>query len=339
MGRKTYVTPTSYLELILTFQSLLGEKRNETEQHRQRYLTGLEKLKFAASQISVMQEELHALQPKLIETSAATEKLMIKIERDTVDVEATKEVVAADEALANVAAAAAQAIKDDCENDLAEAIPALEVALQALDTLKPADITIVKSMKNPPLAIKMVLEAVCIMRGVKPEKKMDPSGKQYDDYWASSLKMLGDMKFLDALKDYDKNNIPPAYMKKIREKFIKNPDFEPSNIKNVSTACEGLCKWVRAMEVYDRVIRIVEPKKAKLAEAEGDLQSQMDKLAEKRAQLQRVTDKLQALNDEYAVMNRKKRNLEENIDLCAQKLDRAEKLIGRVSSILKDFCA
>lgn len=61
--------------------------------------------------------------------------------------------------MANEAAAAAQAIKDDCESDLAEAIPALNAALQALDTLKPSDITIVKSMKNPPAGVKLV----CIM--------------------------------------------------------------------------------------------------------------------------------------------------------------------------------
>lgn len=126
----------------MTFKSLLSKKREEIEEQRHRYLNGLDKLQFAASQVAVMQDELTALQPKLIETSAATEKLMIKIERDTVDVEATKEVVAADEALANEAAAAAQAIKDDCENDLAEAIPALEAALQALDTLKPGTLFI-----------------------------------------------------------------------------------------------------------------------------------------------------------------------------------------------------
>ena len=57
------------------------------------------------------------------------------------------QVVAADEAVANEAAAAAQAIKDECEGDLAEAIPALEAALSALNTLKPADITMVKAMK------------------------------------------------------------------------------------------------------------------------------------------------------------------------------------------------
>ena len=57
------------------------------------------------------------------------------------------QVVAADEAVANKAAAAAQAIKDDCESDLAEAIPALNAAIHALNTLKPQDITLVKSMK------------------------------------------------------------------------------------------------------------------------------------------------------------------------------------------------
>jgi len=57
------------------------------------------------------------------------------------------QVVAADEAIANEAAAAAQAIKDECENDLAEAIPALEAAISALNTLKTADITEVRAMK------------------------------------------------------------------------------------------------------------------------------------------------------------------------------------------------
>lgn len=55
--------------------------------------------------------------------------------------------MAADEAIANKAAAEAQAIKDECESDLAEAIPALEAAIEALDTLKPADITEVRAMR------------------------------------------------------------------------------------------------------------------------------------------------------------------------------------------------
>ena len=84
--------------------------------------------------------------------------------------------VAADEAVANKAAAKAKGIKDECESDLAEAIPALESAIAALNTLKPSDITLVKSMKNPPAVIKLVMEAVCIMKAIKAERKPDPSG-------------------------------------------------------------------------------------------------------------------------------------------------------------------
>lgn len=55
-------------------------------------------------------------------------------------------------------------------------MPALEAALSALDTLKPADITVVKSMQNPPGLVKLVMESICVMKGIKPERKPDPSG-------------------------------------------------------------------------------------------------------------------------------------------------------------------
>jgi len=51
LRRHNYVTPTSYLELILTFKNLLAHKRDEILMLKNRYLTGLEKLQFAASQV------------------------------------------------------------------------------------------------------------------------------------------------------------------------------------------------------------------------------------------------------------------------------------------------
>jgi dynein heavy chain len=71
---------------------MLGVKQDEILTLKNRYLTGLEKLEFASSQVGIMQAELKALQPELIQTSAETEKLMVKIEQDTVEVEAKKEV-------------------------------------------------------------------------------------------------------------------------------------------------------------------------------------------------------------------------------------------------------
>jgi len=70
--------------------------------------------------------------------------------------------------------------------------------------------------------VKLVLEAVCIMLSIKPDRKPDPStGKMLDDYWGPSVKLLGDMKFLDRLRLYDKDSIPPAVMQKIRQKSVE----------------------------------------------------------------------------------------------------------------------
>jgi len=74
----------------------------------------------------------------------------------------------------------------------------------------------------------------------------------------------------------------------VGHRYIANPEFEPSLVKNASKACEGICKWVRALDIYDRVLKIVAPKKLKLEEAEAELEIQMHKLNEKRAELKMV---------------------------------------------------
>lgn len=43
-------------------------------------------------------------------------------------------------------------------------------------------------------------------------------------------------------------------MKQVRSKYANNPDFDPDKIKNASTACEGLSKWVLAIEKYDKSV-------------------------------------------------------------------------------------
>ena len=65
------------------------------------------------------------------------------------------------------------------------------------------------------------------MKNVKPDRKPDPlgSGKMVEDFWGPSLKILGDFKFLDSLRDYDKDSIPPAIIKRIREKWVLVADM------------------------------------------------------------------------------------------------------------------
>lgn len=43
-------------------------------------------------------------------------------------------------------------------------------------------------------------------------------------------------------------------MQRIRTEFLPNPDFEPSVVAKASSAAEGLCKWVKAIEIYDKYV-------------------------------------------------------------------------------------
>ena len=55
-----------------------------------------------------------------------------------------------DEAATAEQAAEVQKVKDECSADLAEAIPILNDALKALDTIKKQDLDLVKAMGKPP---------------------------------------------------------------------------------------------------------------------------------------------------------------------------------------------
>ncbi|DBB17910.1 TPA: hypothetical protein ACH3X3_002922 [Trebouxia sp. C0006] len=326
--RHVYITPTSYLELIHSYKTLLNKKQNEVVTVKKRYEVGLEKLATTESSVADMQQELIALQPQLEVSTKETEAAMVVIACETEEADKVKSVVSQEEAMASKEAAGVKAIKDECESDLAEAMPMLESALRALDTLTKNDVTEVKGMKSPPSGVKLVLEAVCILKSVKPARVKDPqSGKMVEDYWEASKKMLMENDFLQSLRSFDKDHIPVPVVQKIKP-YIANPEFEANKILTVSKAAYGLCCWVRAMESYDRVAKVVEPKKAKLAAAEEQLDIVMTALRGKQAKLQEVLTKLASLDADLSEKRAKKAQLETDVHMCTVKLDRAQKLIA-----------
>ncbi|XP_022919154.2 dynein axonemal heavy chain 7 [Onthophagus taurus] len=329
-SRKIYVTSNSYLELIKSFTALTNSKQKEIMKFKRRYVVGLEKLIFAAGQVSQMQVNLESLQPELKTLSAKAMAMTREIETETVTVEKASALVKKDEEAANIQAAAAQALKAECEAELALAIPVLEEAIGALNTLKPADITLVKAMKNPPEAVKVVLAAVCVMKEVKPDRINDPSGTggKILDYWGPSKRILGDMNFLQALKDFDKDNIKVETMAIIRKTYLPHPLFKPNIVAKASSAAEGLCKWIIAMDMYDKVAKEVAPKKAKLDIAEREYSATMKILNEKKSMVEALEAKLAHLNELLTEAMNKQKELQDNVDLCAMKLYRATKLIG-----------
>ncbi|KAF7658906.1 hypothetical protein LDENG_00006200 [Lucifuga dentata] len=328
LSRHNYVTPKSYLELLRTFSYLFGRKKQELNSACQRMKTGLDKLLRTAEDVSKMQEELEVMRPLLEEASKETETTLENIKTETVVAEQTRTAVQAEEAKASEKASFAAAIAEDAQRDLDEALPALEAALTSLNSLNKNDITEVRVMQRPPQGVKLVIEAVCIMRGIKPKRIAgEKPGTKIDDYWEPGKGLLQDPgKFLEKLDKYDKDNIPDSVISLVQP-YIDNEEFQPESISKVSKACTSICQWVRAVHSYHFVARAVEPKRKALLEAQEDLAMTQRILDDAKQQLRAVEDGIATLQAKYQVCLIKKEELDNKYQLCEGRLIRADKLI------------
>eukprot|EP00928_Gymnodinium_smaydae_P068043 TRINITY_DN5109_c0_g2_i1.p1 TRINITY_DN5109_c0_g2~~TRINITY_DN5109_c0_g2_i1.p1 ORF type:complete len:2204 (+),score=637.65 TRINITY_DN5109_c0_g2_i1:114-6725(+) len=316
LRRRTYMTPTSYLELIKLFTELLGGIKGALNTKLSRYRVGAQRLDETKVVVDKLKVDLTKMQPVIEEGKKETADLIVQVDTEEASAKETQAACEVDEKEAQAAAATANAIKSECQRELDEALPEYHNAIKALDSLDKKDIQEVKSFAKPPPLVEVVLQAVCLLMGKK-------------ESWDEAKKLMNDSGFLQTLRDYDKDALA-SNMKLTGklQRYVKRDDFQPEAVKKVSAAAMSLCMWVRAMDVYARVARSIEPKKAKLAGAEESLAEAEGKLKVKKAELKKVQDKVAGLQLQLARAKSKAEKLENDAETCKVKLGRAEKLLA-----------
>ena len=78
---------------------------------------------------------------------------------------------------------------------------------------------------------------------------------------------------------------------------------------------------------YDEVTKVIKPKQEGLATAEAEYEEVMEGLRAKQAELREVEDKMAQLQDNLQESINKKNDLVRQVEVCGQKLERAERLI------------
>jgi hypothetical protein len=67
--------------------------------------------------------------------------------------------------------------------------------------------------------------------------------------WSQSKRLLGDPSFIATLKDYPKDAISPALLRKLGH-YVSKPSFDPDSVGRAAKAARGMAKWVRGMATY-----------------------------------------------------------------------------------------
>ncbi|CAG5122025.1 unnamed protein product [Candidula unifasciata] len=324
--RYNYTTPKSFLEQIKLYQNLLASKYEELQASIIRLENGLEKLRSTASQVDDLKSKLASQEVELAAKNAEANDLIAVVSAETEKVMAEKAIADVEEEKVSIIAVEVEQKASDCSRDLAKAEPALLAAKDALNTLNKNNLTELKSFGSPPAAVTNVIAAVMVLLAPGGNVPKDRSWKN-----AKASIMAKVDSFLDALINYDKDNIPLSCQLAVKP-YLADPEFDPPLIKAKSMAAAGLCSWVINIMRYYEVFCEVEPKRLALKKANEDLNSAQTKLAAIKAKVSVLEETLAECQAELSKAVATKQKCQDEADATAAVIELANRLVGGLAS-------
>ncbi|OEH75838.1 hypothetical protein cyc_03719 [Cyclospora cayetanensis] len=335
--RYAYVTPKTFIEAMKLYKVMLLKRISSVEEHSDRLSSGLSKLMDTQEKVSALEDDLREKTVTVEEKRAAAEEFAHKVGEEKTKVTAQSE-------NANIEALKCAEIQKSvleqrasCEADLEKAIPLVEQAEAALNTLNKKDFQEAKALNKPPPGVEDITAAVMhLLASVDPIIEVDKQGKLKDKSWKGAQKMMNNPeKFLQTLKDFkaliDEGHVPEQNFKAV-EPLLALPHFNREAIQKKSTAAAGLADWVVNIYQYYSVVVAVEPKRRALAEATHQLEEANRKLVEVQELVAELEEKLGTLVAEFDAAIAEKNDVEAEAEKCRRKLDLAQRLMRSLGS-------
>ncbi|KAG5489239.1 hypothetical protein GH5_00103 [Leishmania sp. Ghana 2012 LV757] len=327
--RHNYVTPTSFLELLHMFRALMEMQTEKNRTTKDRFVNGLGKLRETEDAVAELQQTLSQSQPVLLEKNESIKALVAEMEVQTTEAEKTKKEAQRErEAVATMQAECA-AIEGAAQEQLAEALPELDRALESLKNLKASQITEVAGYKAPTAGVVMTMQGICILFQIKPLMRAASSMEEKKpDFWATAKEQLlnNPNQLLLRLIQYDKENIAEKLIQAVMP-LVTSDDFTPKKIAGASQACAAMCQWTHAMVRFHEVNKKVAPLREKLAVAQQANQKAQGKLKEAETQLAEVEMRLADMQHRKEEAERELEELDQMVKRTALRLERAAMLI------------
>ncbi|XP_068101608.1 dynein axonemal heavy chain 11-like isoform X2 [Hyperolius riggenbachi] len=321
-----YTTPKSFLELIKLYWNLLGKKRSELVQKIERLENGLQKLQTTAFQVEDLKSKLAIQEVELHQKNSDTEALINKIGHQTEKLNQEKSVADAEERKVAALQTEITKHKQESANDLARAEPALQAANAALNTLNRLNLTELRTFPNPPAAVTNVAAALLVL--------LSPHGKiPKDRSWKAAKVLMGKVdEFLQNLVTFDKEHVPDATVKAIKDDYLKDPEFNPEFVRTKSSAAAGLCAWVINIIKFHEVYCEVDNKRQSLSQANTDLIYAAERLEIIHKKLEELDTNLAALTAAFEKATAEKIRCQEEVNRTNKTIELANRLVKGLES-------
>jgi dynein heavy chain len=316
--RHNYTTPTSYLELINFYKLLLGKKRGGITDQINRLEIGLQTMKSTTEQVEGLQK---LLEVKMVDVGIEKEKtgeLIAIVEKESADAKKEADAAAVQEEDTIAATNAANAEKANCDKELAEAIPAMERATEAVNCLEVTAIQNLKALGSPPAACVEVSKAVLIL--LKGEKK--------NHAWQNGQKMMNNPgKFIEEVQKFEGENIDEWKLEALKP-IMAQDFFNFETMKTKSTPAAYLCSWIINIVNFNTIYKKVKPLKEAADAAQATADQKSAELAIVKEKVRVINEKVDGLKQQLQGAIDKKQQVEDEAQNLQDQLDLANRLVN-----------
>jgi dynein heavy chain, axonemal len=96
----------------------------------------------------------------------------------------------------------AENIRQECESNMLRATPELYAAVASLQNLSKYDLNELRSLRNPPQVVRLLMDCVVMLLGFDPVKSKAKDGVTVErDYWTVAVgkQVLGNSRIIEIL--------------------------------------------------------------------------------------------------------------------------------------------
>ncbi|KAM4595719.1 dynein heavy chain domain-containing protein 1 [Fundulus diaphanus] len=277
-------SPATYLEFIACFGYLCNKLHNQWQREHDRIATTLARLDVVNNTSKLCKEHLKQLQEQIDNARQLEKELLGVVEEKKIQLEMAVEKYAVGERKLNQ-------LEEQIIQSQHLIKPVFLSALEVLNCLNPSDLEEVRHYRDPPDRVVKIMDAICLMFN-------RPAG------WESAKQLLGQPSFFQELEFFDRSSLTKDKLQQLGQ-IVQSPQFVPESVREVSKACESLCRWVQAVYEYcsmqhNLLVRQQLEVQAGEARRQLHLWKQQEKeadqcLEDKERQLQTVRNELEVL--------------------------------------------
>ncbi|KAJ3351758.1 hypothetical protein GGF32_004086 [Allomyces javanicus] len=319
-GKYNYCTPRHYLDFIRHYVRLFNEKREELEEQQRHLNVGLDKLNDTVKQVEDLRVSLAVKKHELeLKTKQANDKLVKMVaeqqEAERKKVESQK--MSRDLEIQNKKIEERRKI---VMADLARAEPAVAEAQRSVSGIKKQQLTEVRSMGNPPEAVKLAMESVCSLLG------------HQIDSWKNVQAIIRKDDFIASIVNYDTDRMTNALRERMKRDYLSNASYKFETVNRASRACGPLVQWVIAQVSYSEILERVGPLRNEVQELEQSAEVTKQEAAATEQLLRELEASIARYKEEYAELISETQSLKGEMERVKFKVDRSVSLIASLSS-------